>query len=142
MRGEFEQYRAMGKRIELKKQELKGMDRLTDTVRGSSPEWPYTAHTMTICGRNAAEETEILKLITQLESRRAVVRRLIEHVKEENVKLMLELKYTEGGYKSWDEVAAEMQETEDVSGDALRKRADKFFLELSRNSRFSGLDVL
>lgn len=134
MRGEFEQYRSMGKRIELKKRQLKEMEHLTDTVKGSSPEWPHTAHTMTICGRNAAEETEIIKIITQLENRRAEVCRIIETVKEENVKLMLELKYTEGAYRSWDEVAAEMQETEDVSGDALRKRADKFFSELSRNS--------
>lgn len=134
MRDSFEQYRAMGKRIELLKRQLNGMECLTDTVKGSSPEWPHTAHTMTVCGRNAAEETEILKEIERLKNRRAEVRRIIGGVDDESEKLMLELKYTEGSYRSWDEVASEMQETKDVSGDALRKRADKFFDELSRNS--------
>lgn len=134
MRGEFEQYRAMGKRIELLKKQMSDMECLTDTVKGSSAEWPHTAHNITVCGRNAAEETEILKEINELMVRRAVVRLIIREVDDQTVKLMLELKYTEGCNRSWDEVAVEMQETKDVSGDALRKRADKFFDELSRNS--------
>lgn len=129
VRGEFEQYRSMGKRIELKKRQLKEMEQLTDTVIGSSAEWPYTAHPMTVCGRNAAEETEILKQIQELEARRAEVRRIIEDVEDEDTKLMLELKYTYPVKLSWDDVAAEMGE--DVSGDAMRKRADKFFDGLS-----------
>lgn len=132
MRGEFEQYRAMGKRIELKKRQLKEMENLTDTVKGSSPEWPYTAHPMTVCGRNAAEETEILKQIQELMERRAKVRRIIEAVRDEDTKLMLELKYTYPVKMSWDDVAAEMGE--DVGGDAMRKRADNFFDGLSENS--------
>lgn len=132
VRSEFEQYRAMGKRIELKKQQLKEMEHLTDTVKGSSPEWPYTAHPMTVCGRNAAEETEILKQIQELMDRRAKVRRIIEGVEDEETKLMLELKYTYPVKMSWDDVAAEMGE--DVGGDAMRKRADNFFDGLSRNS--------
>lgn len=132
VRGEFEQYRAMGKRITLRLRQLKEMECLTDTVKGSSPEWPYTAHPMTVCGRNAAEETEILKEIETLRARRAGVRRIIETIKDENVKLMLELKYTNPIRLSWDDVAAEMGE--DVSGDAIRKRADNFFDGLSENS--------
>jgi len=132
VRGEFEQYRAMGKRIELKKRQLKEMENLTDTVKGSSPEWPYTAHPMTVCGRNAAEETEILKQIQELMERRAKVRRIIEAVRDEDTKLMLELKYTYPVKMSWDDVAAEMGE--DVGGDAMRKRADNFFDGLSENS--------
>lgn len=129
MRGEFEQYRAMGKRIELLKRQLKDMECLTDTVKGSSEEWPYTAHPITVCGRNAAEETEILKGIETLRKRREKVRRIIEGLKDENTKLMLELKYTNPIKLSWDEVAFEMGE--DVSGEAIRKRAEKFFDELS-----------
>lgn len=129
MRGEFEQYRSMGKRIELKKKQLKEMEQLTDTVMGSSPEWPYTAHPMTVCGRNAAEETEILKQIQELEVRRAEVRRIVEGVEDEDTKLMLELKYMWPVKLSWDDVVAEMGE--DVSGDAMRKRADNFFDRLS-----------
>lgn len=132
VRGEFEQYRSMGKRIELKRRQLKEMEQLTDTVMGSSPEWPYTAHPMTVCGRNAAEETEILKQIQELEGRRAEVRRIIEAVVDEDTKLMLELKYTYPVKLSWDDVAAEMGE--DVSGDAMRKRADNFFDGLSEIS--------
>lgn len=132
MRGEFEQYRAMGKRVELLKKQLKDMERLTDTVKGSSAEWPYTAHTMTVQGRNAAEETEILKKIEALRGRRAEVRRIIEAVESEETKLMLELKYICPVKLSWDEVAAEMGEN--VSGEALRKRAEKFFDSISGNS--------
>lgn len=129
VRGEFEQYRAMGKRIELKKRQLKEMECLTDTVKGSSAEWPYTAHTMTVSGRNAAEEVQILQEIETLKKRRAEVRRIIESVDDENTKLMLELKYTNPAKMSWDEVAREMEE--DVSGEAIRKRCEKFFDELS-----------
>lgn len=132
MRREFEQYRAMGRRIELLKCQLEQMECLTDTVKGSCPEYPYTLQTMTVSGRNVAEEIVIRREIDSLAKRRADVRQIIREIKDEDLKLMLELKYTDSIKRSWDEVAEEMQET--VSGEALRKRADKFFDELSENS--------
>ena len=129
MRREFEQYRAMGRRIELLKSELEQMECLSDTVKGSCAEYPYTLQTMTVAGRNAAEELVILQEIDELRKRRAKVREIIRGLEDQEEKLMLELKYTDSIKRSWDEVAEEMQET--VSGEALRKRADKFFDELS-----------
>ena len=132
VRGEFEQYRAMGRRIELLKTQLSEMECLTDVVKGSCAEYPYTMQAIKVSGRNAAEEELVRQNIEELARRRAAVRRFVRNLQDEGTKLMLELKYLDSVKRSWDEVAEEMQET--VSGEAMRKRADKFFDELSRIS--------
>lgn len=123
MRGEFEQYRAMGKRIEFLKRQLNNMECLTDAVEGSSPEWPHTAHKMTVSGRNAAEETKILKEIEELMERRAEVLRIIAEVDDQRMKLLLETKYLEG--VRWKDMPAMLEE--DATESAIRMRADRFF---------------
>lgn len=135
MRTEFEQYRANRLDIERTKEKLNGMQFLTDTVTGSSVEYPHTKHTMTVSGRNAEEEEKLRGHIADLSCRMRSVEKLKDGIKNTNMRLMLELKYMDETPKSWDEVADVMQLVEKgVSGDALRKRADKFFSELSRNS--------
>lgn len=135
MRAEFEQYRAMRMDMERTREKLNGMQCLTDTVTGSSAEYPFTKHKMTVCGRNAAEEEKLRGHIAELLCRMQRVERLKDSIQNTNMRLMLELKYMDDTPKSWDEVADAMQMVEkEVSGGALRKRADKFFSELSRNS--------
>lgn len=129
MRAEFEQYRAMKMRVKNLRAKLEDMQCLTDTVMGSSAEYPYTQHPMTVCGRNATEEQKVQREIVQLLSRIARVERCVEAVEDQEWKLILELKYTEGARCTWDDVAGMLYM--DVSGDALRKRADKFFAGLS-----------
>lgn len=123
MQGEFEQYRAMGIRIERLKMQLRKMECLKDTVKGSSAEYPYTQHTMTVSGRNAAEETRIQQEIASLMTRREKVRHVINDVEDERMKLLLELKYLEG--VRWKDIPALMEE--DTTESAVRMRADRFF---------------
>ena len=56
----------------------------------------------------------------------------MEPLEDQEWKLILELKYMDSVRRSWDDVADVLML--DVSGDALRKRADKFFAGLSEIS--------
>lgn len=129
----FEQYRSTLKLLDRKQRELADMQMLTDTVRGSMAEYPYTQHTMTVCGRNAAEETALRQEIGQLEEDVKRVRAAMRTVPNKTMRLMLELRYMDG--LKWDEVAATMDE--DVSGDAIRKRVEAFFDAFDFYSVFS-----
>lgn len=132
MREWFEQYRAMKMRVKRLKEKLEGMQCITDTVMGSSAEYPYTQHPMTVSGRNAAEEEKVRREIAQLMNKIRAVERCVDDVEDQEWKLVLELKYMDSVKRSWDDVVDVMML--DVSGDALRKRGDKFFAAFSENS--------
>lgn len=123
MRAMFKQYRHNRMLLERKRRELAGMAEITDTVKGSSAEWPYVKQTMTVCGRNAAEELKTVAEIHQLEQACRAVEDALRKAPNSTVRLMLELKYVDG--LRWEEVAEAMGE--DVSGDAMRKREEAFF---------------
>lgn len=123
MRKMFEQYRTAQKLMAKKQRQLEGMDQLTDTVKGSMAEWPYTRQTVTISGRNASEERELREEIRELEELCRSVKETIRKAPNPKTRMLLELRYVEG--LDWEEVAEEMGE--DVSGDAMRKRAEGFF---------------
>lgn len=129
MREMFKRYRHNRMLLERKRRELSDMEQLTDTVSGSSAEWPYTQHPVTVCGRNAAEELKAMAEIRELEQALKTVENAMRKAPNSSVRLMLELKYVDG--LSWEEVAQAMGE--DVSDDAMRKRAEAFFdgLEVS-----------
>lgn len=130
MRAMFKQYRHNRMLLERKRRELAGMAEITDTVKGSSAEWPHIQQTMTVCGRNAAEELKVMEEIRRLERECKVVEDAMRKAPNSSVRLMLELKYVDG--KSWEEVAEAMDE--DVSDDAMRKRRDAFFAGLEVSS--------
>lgn len=129
MREMFKRYRHNRMLLERKRRQLSDMEQLTDTVSGSSTEWPYTQHPVTVCGRNAAEEVKMLAEIRELEQALKAVEDALRKAPNSSVRLMLELKYVDG--LRWEEVAQAMGE--DVSGDAMRKREEAFFegLEVS-----------
>lgn len=129
MREMFKRYRHNKMMLERKRRQLSDMEQLTDTVSGSSAEWPYTQHPVTVCGRNAAEELKAMAEIRELEQALKTVENAMRKAPNSSVRLMLELKYVDG--LSWEEVAQAMGE--DVSDDAMRKRAEAFFdgLEVS-----------
>lgn len=130
MRKLFKAYRHNRMLIDRLKKRLDGGGMITDTVRGSSAEWPYTEHPITLCGKNASEETETISQILALENDCRRVEEAMKKAPNSSVRLMLELKYMDG--MSW-ECVAEML-GENVSGDAIRKRADEFFESISGNS--------
>lgn len=122
MRGKFDQYRASIKELETLKRQLITMRRVTDTVRGSSAEWPYTEHTITVSGRNAAEETALREEIKRLEGEIAEVDEAIKRAPNATIRMALRLRYQEG-YK-WREITAYMGK--DVGEDAWRKLVEKY----------------
>ena len=130
MRKLFKAYRHNRMLIDRLKKRLDGGGMITDTVRGSSAEWPYTEHPITLCGRNAQEETETISQIQALETECRQVEEAMRKAPNSSLRLILELKYMDG--LSWDGVAETLGE--DVSGDAIRKRADEFFESISGNS--------
>lgn len=130
MRKLFKAYRHNRLLIDRLKKRLDGGGMITDTVRGSSAEWPYVEHPITLCGRHAGEETETISQIAQLENECRLVEEAVKKAPNSSLRLILELKYMDG--MSWDAVADMLGE--DVTGDAIRKRADEFFDSFSENS--------
>lgn len=130
MRKLFKAYRHNRMLIDRLKKRLDGGGMITDTVRGSSAEWPHTEHQITLCGRNAQEESKTISKIQELENECRQVEEAMRKAPNSSLRLILEHKYMDG--LSWDGVAAKLGE--DVSGDAIRKRADKFFESISGNS--------
>lgn len=136
MRDEFRQYRAMRKEMELLRDELERMETLTDTVKGSSAEWPYTSHTMRVQGKHAAAEERVRQKVRELAKRCERVERAIDRAPNSAVRCVLTMRYLRG--MKWGQVAAAMDED---SEDSVRKMAEGYFKEceiLSGFSAFSG----
>ena len=123
LRMDFKEYRSNRQEIRELKQQLNSMDCLTDTVKGSSSEWPYVQHPITLSGRNASEETRILTQIKALEERCRRVDEAIVKAPNGLTRRMLRLRYKQG--LRWAEVAAQMGE--DVTVDAIKQRDQEFF---------------
>lgn len=131
----FEEYRSNVKLLKRQLEQLDSMQMLTDTVRGSSAEWPYTQHSMTVCGRNAVQETALRKDIDMLRHKVQRVDDVLRKTPNGKIRLILVLRYVDG--LKWDEVASEIEEN--VSGDAIRKRAEAWFDSLKVSSDFSDI---
>lgn len=129
----FEEYRANKKLLERMRRKLAEPTEVTDTVRGSSTEWPFTQQTVTVTGRNAPDEMELIKTIAKLEKACKDVEDAVKKAPNSQTRNMLELKYIDG--LKWDDVAMEMDE--DVSGDAIRKRVEAFWNSEYFSSDFS-----
>lgn len=123
LRQDFKEYRSNRQEIRELKQQLGSMEHLTDTVMGSSDEWPYVKHPITVQGRNAAEETRILKQIKALEARCRRVEEEITKAPNSLTRRMLRLRYVHG--LRWADVAARMGA--DVTEDAVKQRDRMFF---------------
>ena len=98
--------------VEELKAELGGMECLSDTVRGSSDEWPYIQHPITVKGRNAPKEQRIREKIRKLDRQCRNVEEAVERAPNGRIRRMLKLRYVLG--LRWAEVAAQMGETEDA----------------------------
>ena len=92
---------------------------LHDTVTGSSPEWPYCQHTMTVAGipdatgRRSEYRAQLAKIYIKLwnmaekrERERDRLLSYIDGIQDAGMRLILTLRYVDGC--SWPEVAAKM----------------------------------
>lgn len=103
---DFAEYAAMVREARLIRQKLAGAAELTDTVRGSLDEYPYTEHTMTVEGRNAAQEEELRKRLATLEARIRAVDEAIQAAPNSLLRVALTLKYHDG--LTWRDIAAQI----------------------------------
>lgn len=103
---DFAEYAAMVREARFIRQKLSGAAELTDTVRGSLDEYPYTEHTITLEGRNAAREEELRERLSTLEARIQAVDEAIQAAPNSLLRVALTLKYHEG--LTWREIAAQI----------------------------------
>lgn len=133
MRDEFKQYRAIRREMALLTDELEHMETLSDTVKGSSTEWPYTEHIMGVHGRNAGAEEKVKRQIIALTERCLAVEKAVSKAPNSKIRCVLTLRYLQG--MKWQQVAAMMDED---SEDSVRKIAEGYFKECEVLSGFSG----
>lgn len=123
LRRDFKEYLSNRREIEELKRQLNGMEHLTDTVRGSSSEWPYIQGPITVQGRNASEELRTIEQIQRLVQRCRRVEEAIQTAPNSMTRRMLRLRYKQG--LKWADVAAQLGD--DVSVDAVKQRDQEFF---------------
>lgn len=78
-------------------------DKVTDTVTASSPEFPYSRHTVTVQGVPADWRSQRL---SQLCRDKAEIELYIESVEDDTVRAIMRYRIKQG--LSWDQVAARM----------------------------------
>lgn len=133
MREEFRQYKHMRKELAVLQDELERMEVLTDTVKGSSANWPYTEHTMRVQGRNANDEVRVRAQMKELTRRCMRVEEAVKKAPNSTIRCVLTLRYLRG--MKWRQVADALDED---SEDSVRKIAEGYFKELEVVSGFSG----
>lgn len=122
----FRGYRDAQSRLATNAWRLESEQCTKDAVRGSSSEWPYTFHTMTVSGQDAAK---VRRILAEMADDRELCRRVEEALSKapnREVRDILTLHYIEG--LKWEEVAdLRMGDKQNTSGsEALRKRAQRF----------------
>lgn len=133
----LEQYRNLCKEIKELKQEINSIHRDTttkDSVTGSSPHYPYTAHQIVIEGVDQ-EHRPILealqKQLQQANNQRIEIEEYIADIADSQIRRAIRLKYIQG--YSWQRVATELGYQDET---APRQKVKKF-LALTEKTEFS-----
>ena len=123
---DFRRYREARRMIQINLQRLEGIRQATDTVSGSSPEWPYIKHAMTVSGRDAAEERYLMARIADDRERCRRVETAIAKAPNGKLRDIIELHYVEG--VSWEDIAELLagDDPKAPTGAAIRKMAQRF----------------
>lgn len=126
MRREFEQYRMVQKEVWELEEQLVNAGCVTDVVTGSSPEYPHIKHSITISGVDKAEEAELVKKLSAKMERIRRVHRIIQSAPNDLMRSILTKRYVNGW--EWEKIARYIpgKNGEDASGDAVRKRAERY----------------
>ena len=131
----LEQYRALVAEVEVlearqRKTAAKKPDIVTDTVRGSSPYFPYTSHTISITGEDTRHNATLMRIQRARSARMAKANRLLADIEEflaelEDAKLrrIIEVHYIDG--KTWRQTATIVYGSPQYE-DAARKRVKRF----------------
>lgn len=135
----LENYRAIVDEVkdleERRKRLSSGLQAVSDTVKGSSPTFPYVAHTIQIEGISRRQE-EALHKIDRLQRERlatahetlAEIEEFLKGIQDAKVRRMIELKYVEG--LTWRQVAKRMYGSPYFE-DTARMRVKRFLEKCS-----------
>lgn len=135
---QYKSAKAEIKSIHKELQELPDYIEGTDTVKGSSPEYPYTEHPVTIRGLIPNPRKEKLQQrLRRLERLIFDVDEFMDGIEDVNTARAIRLHYING--QEWWKVAETINCS--VTGDAFRKKV-KRFLKVSVLSALSVLSVL
>lgn len=118
-REQLEDYHNIVVSIEVKKTTV-----VTDSVKGSSPEYPYTSHSVTIHG--VARDDKTQREIKRLEQKKAALDAYIDGIEDERAKMLIDMLYRKN--MKWNEVEAKTG----GSYEADKKHLIRFF-KLSPN---------
>ena len=95
-------------------------DKVTDTVSASSPEFPYSQHTVTVRGVPADWRSQRLE---ELYRDKAQIELFIESVEDDTVRAIMRYRIKQG--LSWGQVAAKFHG--ELSEQNIRQKYSRFF---------------
>lgn len=103
---ELKQYRSICREIAEKETEIKAHT-VCGTVVGSSPNFPFVKHTITVGGVEHSEKNaETMAQIRRLNRQKRRIERFISSIADSQTRRIFEHKYIKGDYcPSWDAVA-------------------------------------
>lgn len=131
----LEQYRTLVAEVEvLEARQRKAASRkpeiVTDTVKGSSPNFPFVSHTISITGEDTRHNATLMRIQRARSARMAKANRLLADIEEflaelEDAKLrrIIEVHYIDG--KTWRQTATIVYGSPQYE-DAARKRVKRF----------------
>lgn len=127
----LEQYSSIKAEVTELKAKIKAREKsqLTDTVTGSSPEYPFTKHTVTIKGVDYGSDLLTQRLKEKeylLDEECAYIEKWLDTVEDSLIRLIVRMKYIEG--MSWPQVSYKLAHDHklDYAPDALRMRAERY----------------
>lgn len=127
VRQEFEQYRAMRARMEFLQHKLREAPKVTDTVSGSSAEWPYTKQCVTVTGVDRRQVSAIRRESDGLRRRCENVEKAVRGAPNSRLRMILEMRYISG--ETWADVARAVPAVRgggESTEDGVRKSAERY----------------
>lgn len=102
---------------------------VSDVVRGSGTEPPYSQHTVRIRGVDRMRKARNQNMMTQIQQMMQDAENVIQSAPNSELRYILMLKFQDG--MDWDEVGALLNK----SGESCRKRAERWLKEEEQNNK-------
>lgn len=123
---ELEQLRGLKTEIKILTEQLNNIPRITDSVIGSTPDYPYISHTIVIEGTDSKLDRKLYdKLCIKKLKLKYEVNRMedwLDSVKDSQMRTILRLRFRDG--LSYPEIAAKVGGNSTY--DNVRKKVDRF----------------
>ena len=128
-KAELSQYRSIAAEI-VENEERIRESTLRDSVRGSSSEFPYNLHTVSVEGlKNSGDNSRLLKRQDELRRMKQRIEDFIDNIPDSLTRRIFRMRYIEGEVRpSWQWIAFKVGGGN--SADGTRKRHDRFLGKL------------